>query len=184
MKHLRPLILEDVVWLQKVRNLPDQKMWFRQPHQLTLEDQIKWFQNRDGHHFVMVQDYNLVGYCYLRGIDPTHRDAEFGFFTFPKNIWIAKMMLQELFDYGFYDLGLHRIHSDVISGNPAHELFKRLGFRDEGINRSIYWKEGQWVDSYNIAMFLEDYEGSTYWKRKHRQETGLNPSAYKQLVGS
>jgi RimJ/RimL family protein N-acetyltransferase len=159
MRHLTPLKHDHLGWLKEWRNNPDIMRWFRQDRLLTEESQETWFKSlsRLDVHFMMVESGSPYGYCCLKGIHPTHRSAEFSVFSTiprPRNYYALK----ELFNHGFYDLGLHRIYSDVIEGNSALKLYKHMGFREEGRNVKIYWKEGAWVDSVNIAMLKEDYE--------------------------
>ena len=63
-----------------------------------------------------------------------------------------------LMDYGFKSLGLHRIHADTSTENPASwRIMERLGMRREGLLRGAVYEEGEWVDRYVYGVLADEW---------------------------
>jgi RimJ/RimL family protein N-acetyltransferase len=63
-----------------------------------------------------------------------------------------------LMDYGFNSLGLHRIHADTNSDNPASwRVMERLGMRREAVLRDSVYENGQWLDRYIYGMLVDEW---------------------------
>ncbi len=63
-----------------------------------------------------------------------------------------------LMDYGFHSLGLHRIHADTGTDNPASwRMMERLGMRREGLLRGAVYEEGKWVDRYVYGILTDEW---------------------------
>jgi hypothetical protein len=63
-----------------------------------------------------------------------------------------------LFEYGFRELGLHRIWAEVYAN--ATEILaidSKLGFKTEGVLREVYWNEGRWWDSHIISVLDSEW---------------------------
>lgn len=92
----------------------------------------------------------LIGTCTLFNLHPTNRRAELGFML-SRGHWGRGLMreaLERLLDFGFRDLGLHRLEADTDPGNTASNgLLERLGFRREGLLRQRWFVHGQWADT-------------------------------------
>ncbi|KAF2161850.1 hypothetical protein M409DRAFT_27906 [Zasmidium cellare ATCC 36951] len=59
-------------------------------------------------------------------------------------------------DYMFGSLGIHKCELDVSSDNPrAIRCYEKVGFVREGVLRSNYLKNGQWLDNLKMGL-LED----------------------------
>jgi len=60
-------------------------------------------------------------------------------------------------NYGFKSLGLHRIHADTSTENPASwRIMERLGMRREGLLRGAVYEEGKWVDRYVYGVLVDE----------------------------
>lgn len=104
------------------------------------------------------EDEVFVGTFTLFSTLPKDRDAMIGIAISPK--WWGRgygtESMEWLINYGFEQLGLHRVSLMVLEGNDrAINLYKKLGFVQEGIMRKKNWRAGRWWDV--IAMgILED----------------------------
>ncbi len=66
---------------------------------------------------------------------------------------------EELMDYGFRSLGLHRIHACTSSGNSdSWRLMERLGMRREAKLREAVYTEGKWSDKYVYGMLADEWD--------------------------
>ena len=69
-----------------------------------------------------------------------------------------------MLDYGFKELNLHRIWGEVYDNNASLQVYKKLGFKEEGVRKDAYFCEGKYGDCTMIAM-LEDE-----WYKKYGDE--------------
>ena len=48
---------------------------------------------------------------------------------------------------------LHKISLDVVAENqPAHHIYEKVGFVDEGRLRGVFRRDGKWYDMYRMGM--------------------------------
>ena len=66
-------------------------------------------------------------------------------------------MLETLIKYGFEELNLNRIWCEVYSNNDSIHLYRKIGFKDEGILRQHVFKNGEYLDSYVLGMLKTEY---------------------------
>lgn len=65
--------------------------------------------------------------------------------------------MRVIVDYGFREMGLHRIQLDVWSFNlAASRAYAKAGFVEEGRRRASFWHDGQWYDA--VMMSVLDHE--------------------------
>ena len=151
----------------KYRNDPNMRQYFREYRLISIEHQTEWWNSKvrkdpsweyfiikltDDPHFE--QDC-FIGMCGLTYIHPTNRSAEFAIAIGSDNHrgkGYGSDALRALIEYGFNELNLHRIYCEVFSNNPAINLYKRMGFKEEGILRDTYYCHGQYWDSHMLAI--------------------------------
>ena len=63
-----------------------------------------------------------------------------------------------LINYGFQELGLHRIEASTSRDNTASwKLMERLGMRREALLREAAISEGKWVDTYIYGLLASEW---------------------------
>ena len=63
--------------------------------------------------------------------------------------------------YAFHELGLHRVSLDVIADNlPAVQLYRKLGFQEEGRLRERVLRDGKRTDLIYMGLLCRDWEAS------------------------
>ena len=103
----------------------------------------------------------LIGAVYLLGIDWVNRSAEFA-------IWIGEKSYQgkgagffairETLSHAFNDLNLHRIHLTVLATNQrAINLYKKIGFLEEGRLRQVVFKNGCFIDMLQMSILASEF---------------------------
>ncbi|HAS3373714.1 TPA: GNAT family N-acetyltransferase [Vibrio cholerae] len=66
--------------------------------------------------------------------------------------------VKELANFGFNELGIHRIYAETISKNlAAIKLCKSLGMRQEGYFREHRFFKGQWWDTVVLAILRSEW---------------------------
>lgn len=75
---------------------------------------------------------------------------------------------QALVQYGFSNLGVHRIYAETINQNRAAiRLCQALGMRKEAHFRENRYFRGQWWDTVVLAILRDEWDGSSQSKDKH-----------------
>ncbi|KAJ3744993.1 acyl-CoA N-acyltransferase [Lentinula detonsa] len=92
---------------------------------------------------------------------PKNRDGIFGINIEPKfwGIGYGEEVTRFVVDYCFHSLGLHRVSLLVFSGNDrAVNLYKKVGFVEEGRKRKVNWIDGQWEDMFYMGILKEEWK--------------------------
>lgn len=170
--YLREISREDIPTINSWRNDPEIIENLGSPFRyVTKEVDDVWFSSYLGSRnsnirlaIVEVERKKLIGATYLTGIDWVCRSAEF-------SIWIGASESQGkgagrfatlgTLEHAFNNMGLHRVHLTVLSENlRARNLYKSIGFSEEGILRQAVFKKGEYKDM--IAMSILSYEFKAY----------------------
>jgi RimJ/RimL family protein N-acetyltransferase len=165
--YLRPLDLDDLercmCWINDPqileflgRRLPigreQEKEWISGQYKDDREVQLAIALNDGDRH---------IGNCGLCGIDYADRSGEFGIMIGEPDVWgqgygpeATRLMVQ----YGFRQLGLHRIQLEVYAFNErARMSYEKVGFRLEGTRRQSYFRNGRFHDAYLMAILESEW---------------------------
>lgn len=66
--------------------------------------------------------------------------------------------LLAIMEHCFKDLDLKRLYLDFYTGNPAEFLYKKVGFKEEGVLRGNCRKDGVLHDVHLMSMLREEYD--------------------------
>jgi len=165
---LRQIEESDLPILRDWRNQPEIRSRTREFAPLNLLNQRNWWQSLTDRRNIMFgitkleyADKNLIGVCGLVHIDWKNRNGEFSYYlgeASSRGKGYGREVAYLLFEYGFRELGLHRIWAEVYSN--ATEILaidEKLGFKTEGIMRESYWNDGQWWDSHIISVLDSEW---------------------------
>lgn len=121
---------------------------FLDKRKITVESHNQWYKNEvatgNVKQFIIVLDNGEeIGSVYLRNIDKLNSKAELGIFIGEK-IAIGKgygtQAVALLCDYGFNELGLHKIFLRVVESNQtAISAYRKNGFEIEGVAKDDVW---------------------------------------------
>lgn len=172
---LTPLRRSSIETFRKWRNQPDLRKYFREFREISPEMQETWFSGRvlgNPNQFdfeiraVVLGDitdcesFPLVGHASLNYVSWTNRSAEFGIYIGDKDYrkgGFGADALRALLEYGFQSLNLNRIWCEVFSNNDAVEIYRHIGFKDEGRLRSHHFEDGKYWDSYMLGLLREEW---------------------------
>lgn len=169
---LRAIEKNDLAQLLGWRNRPDFRRYFREYRELSWEDQLSWFENvvlKDNRtrmfSVVDLDKGTLLGATGLCYIDAINRSADLSLYIGFDNLYIDSEIAPDaariLIRYGFEELNLHRIWSEIYDIDTAKQrLFDTLGFTLDGRHRETHWTEGRWVDSLFYGLLESD------WRRR------------------
>jgi UDP-4-amino-4,6-dideoxy-N-acetyl-beta-L-altrosamine N-acetyltransferase len=158
---------ENLEKLRTWRNRPDLKKYFREYRTISPSMQNEWFkkinEDRSQVNFEIRDktSNSLIGHCGLHYISWINRHAEFGIYVGDPNFrsgGFGSDALRTLIRYGFEELNLNKIWCEVYANNTALDIYRHIGFKDEGVLRQHYFNEGKYWDSYNLSLLREDYK--------------------------
>jgi RimJ/RimL family protein N-acetyltransferase len=106
-------------------------------------------------------DQKKIGTIGLSGIDYKNQKAEYGILIGEKQErgkGYAQEASRAIMAYGFFDLNLQKIKLNVFADNiQAVSLYKKLGFKEEGILRREIYKNGCFKDVMVMAVLREEW---------------------------
>ena len=101
----------------------------------------------------------LIGRCGL-GITDPHGEGMLWYTQHPA-FWgrgFATEAARGMVDFGFGELGLHRIWADCDPDNPASwRVLEKVGMRREGHLRENAWLKGEWRDTLIYAVLRREW---------------------------
>ena len=102
----------------------------------------------------------LVGHIGLYYIDLIARKAEFSIYIGDmafRGKGIGSDALRTLIKYGFEELNLNKIWCEVYSNNAAVDIYRKVGFVDEGVLRQNAFKNGEYVDGIVLSLLNDEW---------------------------
>lgn len=169
---LRGIESGDLAQLLEWRNRPDFRRYFREYRELTSEQQAAWYENvvqrdRSVRMFAIVSldDGRLLGACGFCYIDWVNRNADFSIYIGDDGAYIDDVLAPDaaaiLLRYGFDEMNLHRVWTEIYSIDEAKQaFFPALGFTLDGTHRQTYWCDGEWHDSLFYGLLRDEFGGS------------------------
>lgn len=162
---------EDLPQLMEWRNRPEYRKFFREYRELNIDMQQKWYEskvlndNTTEMFAIRLNDTSeLIGCCGLCYINWVHRNADLSLYVGWENAYIdeegyAEEACKLLFNYGFKELGLEKIWTEIYSFDEKKlNLYKKLGFKIDGELRNQYYYNGQWWNSYMLSLLTEEWK--------------------------
>jgi RimJ/RimL family protein N-acetyltransferase len=152
------LTYDDLSFLNDVRN-ECCEIYLHDSDKFTLNQTIEWFNTMKPMFWIIKLDGVSVGYF---------RTSNYSFKN--KNIYIGADLHKDFRDKGiaydsyckfipflFNEFNLHKISLEVLESNQRGiNLYKKLGFKTEGIKRDEVFKNGNWINSIIMSMFINE----------------------------
>lgn len=158
------------------RNAPEMRRHFREYRELNLELQEKWYNESvcSNPNILMfgirrLLDNEFLGCCGLVYIHPVYRYADLSLYigwndAYIDNEGYALEACELLFDYGFNDLGLNKIWTEIyVFDVLKKDLYDRLGMSVDGVLRQNCFCDGKFWDSWVLSILAQEWR-----KRKNK----------------
>ncbi|KAF9533264.1 hypothetical protein CPB83DRAFT_832331 [Crepidotus variabilis] len=175
LRKTQPLDGEDIL---RFHNHPSIAQWIninlpKAPH--SDNDIAALVRNIDSALFgCVIQDKATSQFIGLAGLvpwrpasDPVNRNVEVFIGLFPE-FWgkgYAFEVMVCMIDHAFWEMDMHKVSLTVIEGNErAIQLYKKLGFVDEGRDRQVIWTRGGWSDLLRMGLMENEWDD---WKFTH-----------------
>lgn len=156
--------------LMEWRNIPSFRKHFREHREINLDMQENWYEDkviRDKSTIMFsiksVENNELLGCCGLCYINWIHRYADLSLYigwnnTYIDNEGYALEACNLLFDYGFNELNLNKIWTEIYEfDNKKKILYESMGFKLDGVLRQNYFYDGKWWNSYILSLLKEEF---------------------------
>ncbi len=133
---------------------------------VSQESQMAWFKSistsRTSRRYVarLKTDNAFVGVFRVDRIDPWNRNAFIGadIVAGLRGQGYATEMFHYFFKYLFDQCGLHRLALVTLENNvPAINLYKKLGFIEEGRERQAIFREGKFLNLVCMGILAEEW---------------------------
>lgn len=164
--YLRPITDEDTEQVVFWRNQKEvvENFIYRKP--ISVEEHRQWLKNKVNtglvHQFIvcMNEDSRPVGCVYLPKFEEEHKKAESGMFmgdTLVKGRGVATEAMKLLAEYGFRELGMHKIVSRVLAHNKASaRVLEKVGYVQEAYLHEELFIEGRYEDLLLFGIISPD----------------------------
>ena len=168
--YLTAIEKDDLKQLKYWRNIEDLKKYFREYRDINDNMQDKWFQNIASNDsstsmfsIKRISDNELLGACGLCYINWINRYADLSLYIGYNEIYIdeegyAKESCELLLDYGFNQLGLNKIWTEIYEFDYKKKfLYESIGFEVDGKLRQNYFYDGRWWNSFIVSILKDDF---------------------------
>ncbi|QWK19042.1 MAG: UDP-4-amino-4,6-dideoxy-N-acetyl-beta-L-altrosamine N-acetyltransferase [Hydrogenobacter thermophilus] len=149
------------------RNHPEVRKWMYNDQEISKEEHFRFVErlkeDSKNFYYLAVKDNAYMGVVNLVRADLRNRNAYFGIYANPENriqgtgFILGKALLKLAFEIAL----LHTLRLEVLENNiKALNLYRKLGFKEEGILREFVLKEGKWFDVIVMGMTEEEYRNA------------------------
>lgn len=172
---LRPIDKNDDEEIVKWRNQKEIINGLFSYKGITLSEHRNWFEKylHDGSRmeFIIIKKDNnkKIGTIGLSNIDSRNQKSEYGILLGEKEEWGKGYAVEAslaVIHYGFQELNMQKIYLKVFADNmDAINLYKRLGFIQEGLLRKDMYKNGEFKDVLIMAILRDEWKEKDEYNR-------------------
>lgn len=109
---------------------------------------------------ILKRDGWLIGNCGLRKQSASIQVADLGY-EIDRRYWgygYATEAAHALLEFGFEQLGLHRVWAYCIAENAASaRVLEKIGMKYEGLQRESEWMKGRWWNTLHYAILDHEW---------------------------
>jgi RimJ/RimL family protein N-acetyltransferase len=164
---LRAIEEEDLPFLQRAVNDPEVWRAIGAPEPVNSQQEQEFFDDvvcsDDSIDLLIAADDDPVGIVSFWPGDGTVSKAELGYWVAPDHHrqGYASEATELMIDYGFAQLGYHRIEARVFEYNDASQnLLEGLGFVREGAHREAVFVDGEYQDLLWFGLLEDEWTGA------------------------
>ena len=138
-----------------------------QNRHLTLKKEKEWIkkslkEKTDKRFAIETLDKVHIGVVSLERVEVKHKRATLGIFIGEKSYWnkgLGTDAARTILKYGFEKMKLHKVELDVFGYNPrAIKVYRRLGFKKEGVKREHNYHRGKFWDVYHMSILDREWK--------------------------
>lgn len=161
--NLRPILFDDAEMVLEWRNQDFVRLNMYYHEIIDLESHMKWFSSMmddaSSRYFIYEQNNIPLGLVAFTNIDRKNNKAFWAFYAADnKKIGVGVEMETLALQYAFEELHLNKLCCEVLEFNSSVINFhQKFGFKQEGIRRQDYFRDGKFFDIYELALFKDIY---------------------------
>ena len=159
----------DLELVQKWRNDPYFRQFFREYRELSIEHKNSWFSKivlDDRFHMFIIEESDSstpIGVTGLTYVDWVNRHADIHFYIGKDRAWIDEKFspdaIQAILNYGFNTLNMNKLWAEVYEIDKKKLAFyNSLGFNIDASLREHYYHEGKYITSHILSLLKKEYE--------------------------
>lgn len=160
---LRTIEEDDLEYLQEQINDPQVWRAIGRDRPVNADQEQSFYEDvvcADDNVTLMITADNAVGTVGLNGVDTGNDTAELGYWVDPEHHrkGYGSDAANRIIEYGFQQLGLHRIEARVFEFNEASQaLLESVGFVEEGVHRDAEFIDGEYQDVHWYGLLEEEW---------------------------
>lgn len=161
---IRPLEKRDLPYIYQQENSRKvMALWFQEAYTSFEELQLLYERHildQTERRFVVEDDDQFIGVVELMYIDMLHRHTEIQIIIHPdhQGLGFAQAAIRAGVEYAFQVLNMHKVYLYVDVDNAAAiHIYKKVGFKEEGILREHFFAEGQYHDSMMMGILVTEF---------------------------
>ncbi len=168
--YLRPLEKDDLAHIRQWSNDPEIRRLTGEVRPMTQAgadaffDKVQNDQDRVWFAVVLKENDQLIGETGLLRMFPAWRTTDLSIILGEKQAWgqgYGTEAITLLLDYAFGCLNFHRVAIGVVAFNHAAlDFYKKVGFKQEGVQRDGYYYEHQYHDFIMMSILDDEFRRS------------------------
>ena len=162
LRHVRD---DDHEWLVELHNDPSVLHNMIDNRSITLEHHMAWWAgiSKDPRQLRLIFTVNdeRVGFTKFYNIDQVNHNCVLGgdIHKDHRGKGYAKYMWQLMLNHCFIDLNLHRVAlATAVFNEPGQRTYCRVGFKEEGRQIDVLYRDGKYHDGICMYMLRSDWE--------------------------
>jgi RimJ/RimL family protein N-acetyltransferase len=152
--------LDDIKFLSETRNLVAEE-FLHDSRKFSYEESLAWFKETNPEYWMIWVEYERVGYFRLTNFSKSNRNMYIGADIHPdhQGKGYAHQAYLTFVPGVFVAWDLHKVSLEVLATNQrAINLYKKLGFVEEGRKREEVLKGDIYVDSIIMSILRNEWK--------------------------
>ena len=158
------LTYNDLSFLNEIRN-ECCEIYLHNSNKFTLDQTIAWFEKEKPKFWIIKSDGIKIGYFRTSNYSIENKNIYIGADIHKdfRNKKLGYESYSKFIPFLFEKFNLHKISLEVLETNKrAIALYKKLGFKTEGIKRDEVLKNNNWVNSIIMSIMADEYTTTNY----------------------
>ncbi|MHA2063152.1 MAG: GNAT family N-acetyltransferase [Candidatus Thorarchaeota archaeon] len=156
---LRSMEFEDIPFFLGVRNAC--REFLHNNAKFSLKQCVKWWDTYNPMFYIIEHDGTPVGYVRISNWDHVNKHVYVGVDIHPdhRRLGYAQETYRSMLNYLFILCHMNKVALEVLSTNQAAlALYRKVGFKTDGVKRAELRRDGQFVDSVIMSILSSEWK--------------------------
>jgi len=157
---IKKILESDLEFLNQVRNTYA-NLYLHDSRIFTLEETLNWFNTYSPNYYIIFLQNTRIGYFRISNFSETNKNIYVGADLDSKyhGKGLAYKSYLKFIPFLFESYDLNKISLEVLENNErAIGLYKKLGFKVEGIKREEVYKNGKYINSIIMSILHSEFK--------------------------